>query len=110
VWLVNRVFNQMKLGILVNSDKHCEDVVGITRAALSAGHAVMIFVMDEGTRLLEEATFVQLSEMEELRMSYCNYNAEGLGISKKLIPNNLISGSQYENSIMIHESDKIIVL
>lgn len=100
----------MKLGILVNSDKHCEDVVGITRAALSAGHAVTIFVMDEGTRLLEETSFVRLSELENLRMTYCNYNAEGLGISKKLIPNDIISGSQYDNSIMIHESDRIIVL
>ncbi len=100
----------MKLGILVNTDKHCEDVIGITNAALSGGHDVSIFVMDEGTKLLEELSFVKLSELEGLNMSYCNYNAEGLGVGKELIPDRLICGSQYENSIMVHESDKVIVL
>jgi predicted peroxiredoxin len=100
----------MKLGILVNTDKHSEDVIGITKAALSEGHDVAIFVMDEGTKLLEEPSFVKLCELEGLKMSYCNYNAEGLGVSKKQIPDKLICGSQYENSIMVHESDKVIVL
>ncbi len=100
----------MKLGILVNTDKHLEDIIGITEAALSEGHFVTIFVMDDGTKLLEETSFVKLCELEGLKMSYCNYNAEGTGISKEIIPDSLICGSQYENSIMVHESDKVIVL
>ena len=44
----------MKLGILVNTDKHLAAVTGITRAAIDKGHEVTIFAMDDGTRLLEE--------------------------------------------------------
>ncbi|MCC6347244.1 MAG: DsrE family protein, partial [Nitrospirales bacterium] len=42
----------MKLGIFVNTDRHPDDLAGITRAALSKGHEVVIFFMDSGTRLL----------------------------------------------------------
>ena len=51
----------MKLGILANSDKHCEDIIGITKAALNQGHEVVIFPMDIGTKLLENPDFAGLT-------------------------------------------------
>ena len=42
----------MKLGILVNSDRNLEAITGMTRAALAKGHEVLLFAMDDGTRLL----------------------------------------------------------
>ena len=39
----------MKLGILVNTDRHLKvEIAGLTHAALAKGHEVAIFAMDEG--------------------------------------------------------------
>ena len=38
----------MKLGILVNTDRHVKDLVGLAKAALSKKHEVIVFFMDSG--------------------------------------------------------------
>ena len=100
----------MKLGIHVNSDKHVEHVIGLTKAAVSKGHEVIIFNMDEGTRLLGNSSFRELCGMYGVRMSFCDYNAKGLGVSKEGIPDEIVCGSQYNNAIMVNISDRVIVL
>ena len=100
----------MKLGIFVNTDKHLIDLLGITKAALSKGHEVIIFNMDEGTRLLENPSFRELCNMNGVRMSFCDYNAKGLGILKEGIPDEIVCGSQLNNAEMVHEADRVIVL
>jgi predicted peroxiredoxin len=100
----------MKLGILVNTDKHLDDVIGITKAALARGHEVIVFAMDTGTKLLENPKYTELSKLEGVEMSFCDHNASGLGIDKSGIPEKVICGSQYNNAVMQHEADKIIVL
>lgn len=100
----------MKLGILINTDRHLSDIIGITRAALSKGHEVIIFNMDEGTRLLENSSFRELYAMNGVRMSFCDYNAKGLGVSKEGIPDEIVCGSQMNNAEMVHEADRVIVL
>lgn len=65
----------MKLGILINTDRHLSEILGITKAALSKGHEVIIFNMDEGTRLLGNPPFRELCGMNGVRMSFCDYNA-----------------------------------
>jgi hypothetical protein len=47
----------MKLGIFVNTDRHLEHVVGLVKAALSKGHEVTMFNMDDGTKLLGTPEF-----------------------------------------------------
>lgn len=42
----------MKLGIHVNSDKHLEHVIGLTKAAVSKGPEVVIFTMSALTLIL----------------------------------------------------------
>lgn len=42
----------MNPGILVTTDRHLDQVVGISQAASAKGHEVVIFAMREGTRLL----------------------------------------------------------
>ncbi|HBR21427.1 MAG TPA: hypothetical protein DD713_02480 [Nitrospiraceae bacterium] len=100
----------MKLGILINTDRHLSDIIGITKAALSKGHEVIIFNMDEGTRLLGNSSFRELCSMYGIRMSFCDYNAKGLGVSKEGIPDEIVCGSQLNNAEMIHEADRVIVL
>ena len=100
----------MKLGILINTDRHLSDILGITKAAFSKGHEVIIFNMDEGTRLLGNPSFWELCGMNGVRMSFCDYNARGLGVSKEGIPDEIVCGSQLNNAEMIHEADRVIVL
>jgi hypothetical protein len=100
----------MKLGILVNTDKHLNDIIGITEAAAEGGHGVIIFAMDDGTRLIEETSFTALSAKENVSMGFCDHSALQLGVNKNGLPEDIIVGSQYDNAVMDHESDRVIVL
>lgn len=98
------------LGILVNTNKHKEHVIGITRAASAAGKTVEIFVMDEGIRLLEDAAFSELCDVNGVTISYCDHNASGLGLNKGVVPAKITCASQFNNAQMHSNSDRIIVL
>ncbi len=100
----------MKLGIHVNDDRHLEHVVGITKAAVSKGHEVFIFTMVDGVRLLENPTYTGLCKIPNVKMSFCDHNASGYGIKKEGIPEEVVCGSQYNNAVMMHDVDKVIVL
>lgn len=100
----------MILGIVVNTDKYLKAVIGITKAALAKGHEVIIFNMDEGARLLEVSSYTELCKFQGVTMSFCDYNAKGFGIKKELIPTEIVCGSQYNNAVMNHTADKVIVL
>ncbi|MBI5103232.1 MAG: DsrE family protein [Nitrospirae bacterium] len=100
----------MKLGILVNTDRYPGEIAGITTAAVSKGHSVGIFVMDAGTRLLRNALFTELCRINDVEISYCDMNAKMEGVDTEGLPEKIKRGSQYDNSRMVHESDKIIIL
>ena len=53
----------MKLGILVNTDRHLRDIVGLTTAAVAGGHEVVLFAMDAGTRLLGDPSYTELCRL-----------------------------------------------
>lgn len=98
----------MKLGILVNTDRNLKHILGITESALRKGHEVSIFVMDEGVRLLRDERFTGLCK--RVSMSFCDHSTHVLNVSKEGIPEDIICGSQYNNAVMAHDSDKVIVL
>ncbi len=100
----------MKLGIHVNTDRHLEHVAGIARAAASKGHEVQIFVMADGERLLEKPAFLELCSVANIKMSFCDHNATHMGIKKEGVPKDIVCGSQYNNAVIVSESDRVIVL
>jgi len=100
----------MKLGILVNTDKHLAEVTGITRAASEKDHEVIIFAMDDGTRFLEEAAYTALAELPKVTISYCDHSAQDLAVKTDSLTNAIERSSQYNNATMIHNADKVIVL
>jgi predicted peroxiredoxin len=100
----------MKLGILVNTDKHADDVVGIAKAAVSKGHEVVIFNMDHGTKLLGSPSFIELCKTQGVTMSFCDHSAKREAIATEGIPGDIVCGSQFDNANMNHEADKVIVL
>ncbi len=100
----------MKLGILVNTDKHPDKVAGITKAAIAKGHEVLIFMMDGGNQLLNNDEVSGLCGEEGVSMSFCDHSAQKLGILKEGIPEKISCGSQFDNANMNAAADKVIVL
>ncbi len=99
-----------KLGMLINTDKHTEDVVGIAKAAVAKGNSVVIFMMDDGVKLSTDQTFKQLVGMDGISLSLCEHSCHVIGHPVEEIPEGIIRGSQYNNALMNHECDKVIVL
>ncbi len=100
----------MKLGILVNTDRHAEDVIGMTNAALSKGHEVIIFMMDTGVKLLGNPSVTGLCNLSGVRLSFCDHSAGKIGVSKEGISDKIVCGSQFDNANMNHDADRVIVL
>jgi predicted peroxiredoxin len=101
---------EMKLGILVNTDRHLDAVTGLAGAALAKGHEVIIFTMDEGTRLFKDPAYTALCSLQGVTMSFCDLSTKTLGIDKGALPDEIVCGSQYDNASMVHDADKVIVL
>ncbi len=100
----------MKLGMLINTAKHVDDAVGICRAALARGHQVIIFAMDEGTRLLENDAFVSLAALDGVSLSLCDHSAKMFGVKTEGLPPKIVCASQLNNAMMNHNADRVIVL
>ncbi len=100
----------MKLGIFVNTDRHKTDVLGIAKAAVSKGHDVVIFNMDDGSKLLIDPSYTELCRTKGVSMSFCDHSAKGMNVQTEGVPPEIICGSQYNNAVMVNESDRVIVL
>jgi predicted peroxiredoxin len=100
----------MKLGILVNTDRHPNHVIGLTKAALAKGYEVIIFAMDDGARLLVSPGFPELCPTPGVTMNYCGLSVKQLNLGSEEPFGELVSGSQYQNASMIHVADRVIVL
>lgn len=100
----------MKLGILITTDRHLDAIVGLTRAARAKGHEITMFSMDDGSRLLACPSFSELSREDGVKIGFCEYSAKVNGLDTEGLPGEIVSGSQYDNAVMNHEADKVIVL
>lgn len=100
----------MKLGLLVTSDRHLDHVMGLVGSASKKGWDVSVFCMDQGTRFLEQESFRDLCKLPGVVLSLCRHSAEEKGVDISNICKDIISGSQFNNAMMNHESDRVLVL
>ncbi len=100
----------MKLGILVNTDKFLPELVGLVTSADGKGHGVIIFAMDEGTRMLNDAACIGLADLANVNISFCDHSATDIGVLTDGLPEKIEKSSQYNNAAMLHNADKVIVL
>lgn len=101
----------MIIGILVTTEKYADHLIGLTKAATNRGHKVNIFLMDRGVLLVKNRDITGLKELTGvLSFSLCDLNLKRMGLSETIVPDGIICGSQYNNAIMHHESDRVIVL
>lgn len=99
----------MKLGVMVTTDRHVDQVCGLVRAALAKGHTATLFVTDTGTRLLGHPGFAGLAGLPGVSMSYCTRSAELHGAPRGLPPA-FAAGSQFDNALMAADVDKLLLL
>lgn len=95
------------LGILVTKHKDLDHIAGIVRAARSAGHPVRIFLNDEGVRFSLDREFLELLAPGGVEVAVCDHFREKLGIEQR--SEGVTYGSQYDNAVMMHESDRVLV-
>ncbi len=101
----------MNIGILVTREEYKRHLVGITRAAIKRGHRVRIFLMDRGVMLIKEKEVTDLKELSGvMTFALCDLNLKKAGLSEMDVPEGIICGSQYNNAVMNHESDRVIIL
>ena len=100
----------MKLGLLITTDRHLDAVMGLTDAAVSKGHEVVLFNMDAGTKLLANDTFRQLCKKKGVTMAFCDHSLQGEKVSKEGIPPEIVCGSQFNNANMMHDVDRVLNL
>jgi predicted peroxiredoxin len=100
----------MKLGILVNTDRHLGHILGLVTAARKKNHEVVIFAMDKGVQLLEEDSFCELGGLEGVSVSFCSHSAREQGIETEGRPEGVTVGSQLNNAMMAQAVDRMIVL
>jgi predicted peroxiredoxin len=95
---------------LVNTDRHLAGVIALARAAVSKGHEVALFAMDEGTRLLGNPACAELWTLPGVSVSVCELSATKCGVEAKALPQRVVWGSQYHNAVMVRDADRVIVL
>jgi hypothetical protein len=95
-----------QLGILVTKHENLEHIAGIVRAARKAGHPVRMFLNDEGVRFSRDSGFLELLALG-VDVAVCDHFRELLGIEGK--SPGVTYGSQYDNAVMQHECERVLV-
>lgn len=99
-----------KLGILVTTNKYPDEIIRIVNEASGSKAEVMLFMMDEGVLLCRNNAFTKAIVENNVNISICDYNARLLGMdTEKEVAKEIVCGSQYNNAIMNHDSDRVLV-
>lgn len=96
-----------QLGILVTKHENFEHIAGIIKAARKAGHPVQIFLNDEGVRFSLDPGFRELLALDGVKCAVCDHFRELLGIEQRT--EGIVYGSQYDNAVMMHVCERVLV-
>lgn len=99
------------LGILVNSDRHLDHLIGLARAARKKGVRLIVFFTHRGVLLTRDERFSELdglAEMSLCRKSFLEYHLEKNGPVPGIPPAHFLN--QFAHADLIERSDRYIVL
>jgi len=100
----------VRLGVMVTTDLHLPQLLGIAGAALARGHEVEVFATDAGVRLVAAPELAGLAGRPGATVSFCEQSAARLGVPTGGLPAAIRGGGQYRNSLMAEGADRLIVL
>ncbi len=99
----------MKIGFLITRQDNAEKIVETAKAAQAKGHSLVIFMTDDGVYHVRNSAVTDLRNLENVEMSLCDYSANGRKIAESEIPSGVIKGTQYQNSVMHNECDRVLI-
>jgi predicted peroxiredoxin len=98
-----------KLGIFVCTDRHAEDLVGLTKAAIAKGHEVRVFFTGPGVKLVPTEQAKELVKAGA-DVAMCLHSFEELGFKEDEVPEGIKKSSQDYNADMLKNVDRYVVL
>lgn len=98
----------MNLGIVITQTAHAKKIIELTQAAVKKGHSVNIFMTDDGIYLVKNSAVAGLRKLDNVEMSLCNYSAQGRNLATEEVPEGITNGTQYQNSLIHNECDKVL--
>lgn len=99
----------MNLGILITQSDYADMIIEITKAAVKRGYSISIFMTDNGVKLIKNPEVANLRRLENVGMSLCDFSAKNRGIDEEDIPEGITAGTQYQNSLIHNECDKVLI-
>ena len=96
----------MNIGFLITRDAYADKIAAIAKAAIGRGHTVSIFMTDDGVRLLKDSSIAGLKDAGA-DVSLCDFSARNREITE--IPEGITAGTQYQNSLIHNECDKVLI-
>ncbi len=97
----------MQIGFLITRDTYADKIAALAKAALAKGHTVSIFMTDDGVRLIGNSEISGLKD--KVDMSLCDFSARNRDLTEKDIPEGVTAGTQYQNSLMHNECDRVLI-
>ncbi|MFC1891583.1 hypothetical protein ACFLZT_04255 [Thermodesulfobacteriota bacterium] len=97
------------LGILVSSDSHWDDVFQLTRAAVTQGRKVILYLAGNGVLLVHEPVFEMISSKAAVYVCRESCKVNGMGETIKGISADQIVTSEKQAEI-IEGCDRYLVL
>lgn len=98
----------MNLGIVITQTPYANQIIELTKAAVKRGHSVSIFMTDDGIYLVKNSAVADLRKLDNVDMSLCNYSAQGRNLATEDVPEGVTNGTQYQNSLIHNECDKVL--
>ena len=95
------------LGILITKHANAAHIAGLVAAAHRVGHAVRVFMTDEGVRFTRDQEFLSGLQDANVQVAVCEYNCEQAGYPDRA--EGIRYGSQYDNAGMLHECERVLV-
>ncbi|MCE5312019.1 MAG: DsrE family protein [Nitrospiraceae bacterium] len=99
----------MDIGFLITRSEFSSNIFALADAALKKGHSIRLFMTDEGVKLLENKKLLDYAGREKVEVSFCNYSSQNHKVDESSLPSSIISATQYQNSLMHNECDRVLV-
>jgi hypothetical protein len=102
----------MQLGIVITDETLGENAVGVMKAAYARGWGNRCFLTDRGVLLLKDEAFCDLLREHDLDVAVCELSMERHrhpATNDADLMQKVVIGGQYQDAVMVHKSDRVLV-
>lgn len=99
----------MDIGFLITNSEYGSAIFELADAALKRGHSIRLFMTDEGVNLLPNKRLHEFIGKDRVEISFCNYSSQNHKVDESALPSGMTSATQYQNSLMHNECDRVLV-